>query len=129
LVRRLYKDHLQEKLAAKKDFDTNMQRYFGAKNKTGFLKMHEATFREAVPLALRSAMLEAGLASKPGQAAAKPAATAIPAAKATPAVGFTLVNAKPAMATVDRVNTTADMWASGKAILRDGKKVTWRPAQ
>ena len=129
LVRRLYGMHLQEKLAAKKDFDPNMNRYFQAKQKDGFLRLHESTFKDAVPLALRSAMAEAGIGARKAPAAAGTSGTtpAKPGTSAKPATGFTPVAAKPNFATeVDRSRTTAAMWQNKQAILKNGKLVTWR---
>ena len=128
LVRRLYGIHLQEKLAAKKDFNLNMDRYFGAKQKDGFIRLHDSTFKDAVPLALRSAMAEAGIGARKAPAAAT-ANGAVPAKPDTPpktATGFTPVAAKPNFATdVDRSRTSAAMWQNHQAILKSGKQVTW----
>jgi len=136
LVRRLYPIHLQEKLAQKQitvdgksqTFDVAMDRYFKAKQKDGFLRLHDSTFKDAVPLALRSAMAEAGIGARKAPAAA--GASGEPALKpgipAKPAVGFTPVAAKPNIATeVDRSRTTTAMWQNKQAILKSGKQVTW----
>ncbi len=127
LVRRLYGIHLNEKLGGKKDFAPNMDRYFKAKQKDGFLRLHESTFKDAVPLALRSAMAEAGIGAKKAPTAAPGAAAAkVPgAAPAKPATGFTPVGTKPNFPDVDRNRTSPQMWQSNRAILKNGKSVTW----
>ncbi len=129
LVRRLYGIHLQEKLAAKKDFAPMMDRYFAAKQKDGFLRLHESTFKDAVPLAIRSAMAEAGIGARKAPAAANGIGTpaAKPGTPAKPAVGFAPVAMKPNFAAeVDRSRTTAVMWQNKQAILKNGKQVTWQ---
>ena len=136
LVRRLYPIDLKEKIAQKQinidgkpqSFDAAMDRYFKAKQKDGFLRLHDSTFKEVVPLALRSAMAEAGIGARKAPAApgvgGEPATK--PGAPAKPAVGFTPVAAKPNIATeVDRSRTTTAMWQNKQAILNSGKQVTW----
>ncbi len=126
LVRRLYGMHLQEKLNGKKDFAPNMDRYFKAKQKDGFLRLHESTFKDAVPLALRSAMAEAGIGARKAPTAAgapKPGEAPKPGV-AKPAAGF-IPGVKPSMAEVNNVLTSATMWQNKQAVLRNGKRVTW----
>ena len=127
LIRRLYGIHLNEKLGAKRDFNPNMERYFKANQKDGFMRLHASAFKEAVPLALRSAMAEAGLTKRQAPAVNGKSAAGQPASKAAPASeGFTHVAKKPDMSTeVNRAMTSTRMWESHKAILKSGKKVTW----
>jgi len=123
LVRRLYGFHLNELLTNKKDFTTNLSRFFQAKQKDGFLRTHEAAYKEAVPLAIRRAMAEAGIGpAKAPVAAVKPGQ--VPTAKPAP-TGWTRVNQKPTYDQYDKRLTTADMVARKQAILKDGKRVTW----
>ncbi len=127
LVRRLYGMHLQEKLNAKKDFQPNMDRYFKAKQKDGFMRLHDSTFKDAVPLALRSAMAEAGIGARKAPAAAgapKPGEAPKPGATPKPATGFT-PGVKPAMSEVNNVLTSATMWQNKQAVLKNGTRRTW----
>jgi hypothetical protein len=126
LVRKLYGLHLTEKLAQKKDFDGNMGKYFKAKQKDGFLRLHDSTFKEVVPLALRSAMLEAGVGARKAAAALKPGLAATPGKKpAAVDTSFVPVPQKPNFAEVNRALTSAEMFQQKRAILRNGKKVSW----
>jgi hypothetical protein len=122
-LRKLYALHLQETLAAKKDFDTNMNRFFAAKQKDGFLRTHKSAFEAAVPLALRKAMAELGIGARKAPATA--AAPGTPATAKPPAPGFIPVSQKPNMAEVDNVRTTPAMWQNKRAVLKNGKQVTW----
>ncbi len=126
LVRRLYGMHLQEKLNGKKDFAPNMDRYFKAKQKDGFMRLHDSTFKEAVPLALRSAMAEAGIGARKAPAAApKPGESPKPGAPPVkPAAGF-VMGVKPAMSEVNNVLTRPEMWQNKQAILKNGTRRTW----
>lgn len=124
LVRRLYPIHLQEKLAARKDFNGNMNRYFSAKQKDGFLRLHDSTFKEIVPLALRSAMAEAGINSKKIAPVAKGITPQLPGRKLD--TGFIPVAKKPDFRTeVDTGRTGIEMYAKKQAILKNGKRVQW----
>jgi len=126
LVRRLYGIHLGEKIKARANFDQNMTRYFDAKQKDGFLRLHESTFKDLVPLALRSAMAEAGLGAKK---AAPPPANGVPLKPPVgqqPQAGWVRLNNKPNFATeVDRKQTSPEMYSRKQAILKTGKRVTW----
>lgn len=128
-VKELYGLKLNAILKARPDFNQNLERYFGAKDKAGFLKLFEGTYREAVPRALRTAIEQLGIGKpgpKPGQAAAKPATPSAKPAPTAANAGFTFTAAKPDMAMVDRTSTTPEMWQSGKAVLRTGQKVWWK---
>ena len=125
LIRRLYGIHLNEKLGAKRDFNPNMERFFKANQKDGFIRLHGSAFKEAVPLALRLALAEAGLTKRQApNGNGKPAAAAASRA-AAPAEDFMHVGKKPEMAEVNRNLTGTKMWLEHKAILKSGKKVTW----
>ena len=125
LIQKLYGLHLKEKLGAKRDFNPNMERYFKANQRDGFIRLHASAFKEAVPLALRSALAEAGLTKRAApNGNGKPAAAATSRA-AAPAEGFMHVGKKPDMAEVNRAMTAPRMWEQHKAILKSGKKVTW----
>jgi hypothetical protein len=125
LVRRLYGLHLQEKLRAKADYNPNMERYFRAKDREGFLRTHMAAFKEAVPLAIRSAMAEAGIGAR--KAATTTGGTGTQPAKqaAAPPAGFVRVAQKPATSEVNMRLTNASMWEWKQAVLKNGKRVTW----
>lgn len=129
-ITELYGIKLQAILKATPKFNENLDRYFASNKKDGFTKYVESVYREAVPKALRAAVAQAGVGAKPGPApgtaAEKKAPPIAGTAAAKPIPGFQLVNAKPKMETVDRVNTSSEMWLKGQAVLRDGKKVSWK---
>ena len=129
-LQKLYLVEIKEALGKKADFNPGLERYFQAGQRDGFMKLFGETYKTAVPQALRSAAMQLGLI---GDKKIKPAQTAQPGGPAkTPtgkpaATGFTMVATKPDMATqVNRNATSPEMWARHQAILKDGKKVTWK---
>jgi hypothetical protein len=132
-VTELYGLKLAQLLKSTQGFNDKLARYFQANQREGFQRYHESVFREMVPKALRTAIAQAGIGNKPGPQAAKPGEPAKPGPVRPPvggkppaASGFQLVNAKPKMDTVDRVQTTTDMYIQGKAVLKTGQRVSWR---
>lgn len=131
-IRELYGLKLGAILKAKPDFNQNLEKYFKAGQKDGFLKLHNTTYAEAVPRALRAAINSMGVGAKPGPKGTegKPgspgAAKPIKPTNGTVNAGFTFVAQKPEMSTVNNRATTPEMWTAGRAILRDGKRVYWR---
>ena len=124
-VKDLYDVRLKQALAAKKDFDPMMNRYFNAKQKDGFVRLHESTFKDVVPLVLRTTLAEFGVGARKAPAAKTTDATTRTAAPAKPATGFTPVAAKPSIGEVNNVLTTPTMWQNRQAILKTGKRVSW----
>lgn len=105
-------------------FNENLEKYFASNQRDGFVRYIESAYKDAVPRALRAAIGQAGIGAKPG-----PAAGALPkqgTGAIKPAAGFTFVTAKPAMSLVNNRETTPDMWLKGQAVLKDGKRVTWK---
>lgn len=128
-VKELYGLKLAAILKAKPDFNQNLNRYFGAKQKDGFMKLYKSVYSEAVPRALRTAMEQVGIGKpgpKPGQTPAKPEAAPTKPAAAGVNTGFTFTAAKPDMVMVNRSLTTPEMWQKGQAILKTGSKVWWK---
>lgn len=130
-IKELYGLKLAAIIKAKPEFNQNLNKYFTGKNKDGFMKLFESTYREAVPAALRKAMDQAGVGKpgpKPGQASVPAAKVSVPAGK--PALngnaGFSQVPAKPNITDVDRIRTTAEMYQKNQAILRNGSRVFWK---
>lgn len=130
-LRDLYGVRLQGLLAKKADFNPTLERYFTSGQKDGFIRHFESVYKEAVPLALRTAMAELGI-GKPGPkpGAPPPAGKQGPPAARQPAgklaAGFVKVANKPNMQTeVNRAATSPQMWAARQAILKTGQKVTW----
>ena len=125
---RLYRTELQELLSNKKDWNSTLERYVKSGQKDGFLRHFGTVYQEASPLALRKALSAFGI----NKAGVKPTPTATPGVTkpvgtAKPAAGFVLIGKKPDMATeVNRPMTTAEMWTKRQAVLKDGRKVTWR---
>lgn len=128
-IKELYGLKLQTILKAKPDFTPNMERYFAAKQKDGFLKLHDSTFKDAVPRALRTAIQQLGIGGKPGPKpgeAAKPPASGVKPSGTPAAPGFAFVGTRPSITEIDNRTTTPQMWQEGKAVLRDGRKVYWK---
>jgi hypothetical protein len=127
---RLYRTELQELLTAKKDWNPTLERYVKSGQKDGFLRHFGAVYQEASPLALRRALAAFGItktAPKPAANGTQPGAAKPTATAPKAAAGFVLVGKKPDMATeVNRGATTPEMWTRRQAILKDGRRVTWR---
>jgi hypothetical protein len=125
-IRELYASRLQAAIK-ERQLDDKLNRFFGAKDKAGYLKFMTNFYTEMAPKALRSAMEHAGIGAKTGP---KPGVPGVPKpgvqAPAKPDQGFVAVNAKPNFFTeVDRVRTTPQMLANHQAILKNGRKVQW----
>ncbi len=123
----LYSVRLKQAIAAKKDFDSNMDRYFRAKQKDGFVKLHKSTFTDIVPLTLRKTLAEFGIGARKAPAAAgapKPGEAPKPGVP-KPAVGF-IPGVKPSMAEVNNVLTSATMWQNKQAVLKNGTRRSWQ---
>ncbi len=108
-----------------------LQRYFDAKDKSGFLKYAAKLDSEVLPQALRAAF-DAVMPGKPGP---RPNTPAVPngkqPAKGVPiAQGFVQVAAQPKTNEIDYRNSfnNAANFQAGKAILVGGKRVQWQKA-
>ena len=123
VVKELYGLRLKAILDAQPDFQKNLEKYFTAKQKDGFVRHFESVYKEAVPNALRKAIEQAGVGAKPGP---RPGSSGAKPAGVTPKAdaGFQ-IGAKPSMDEVNRKATTPEMWASRKAILKNGTMRQW----
>jgi hypothetical protein len=109
-----------------------LDRYFGAKDKNGFLRFTSQLSKTEVPKALREAF-DAILPAKPGP---RPGATPAPARNGAPAKGvaiaqgFTQIAKQPATQDIDYRNpfNNPKNFQDGRAVLKDGKKVAWQRA-
>lgn len=106
--------------------EANLNRYFSAKDKAGFLKYADNLNKTELPKALTAAF-NAVMPQRPGP---KPAAAA-PVAKvngvaAKPDAGWAWVSAAPKYAEMDPKRNDITLFQSGKAILKDGRKVQWK---
>lgn len=126
-IKELYASRMQ-KLVSSPDFVDKTQRFFSAKDKAGFLKHSSATFKTAIPDALKAAInavLGPGkVTARPAAAAAQPQKTAV-GATATKEAGFLWVGQRPAPNDIHHT-TTGAMIMQGKAILADGRRVQWK---
>ncbi len=109
-----------------------LDRYFGAKDKTGFLRYASQLSRTELPKKLREAF-EAIVPAKPGPRpsnGAAPAKNGIPAKGVAIAQGFTQIGKQPATAEIDYRNPFNSIanFQQGRAVLKDGKKVQWHKA-
>lgn len=131
-VKELYGLKLAQVIKNDPDFNRNLEGYFAAHQKAGFLKYFRNFYEQAVPKALRAAILQTGLGQKPGPKPPGVAQTANggpvrpPVAERAPAPGFAVIGAKPDMSMVNRNLTTPEMWQNRRAVLVDGRRVTWR---
>lgn len=126
-IRDLYAVKLGSLLKAKADFNPSMNRFFAANQKENYLRLHQSTFKEAVPLALRQTLAAFGI-GKPGPKAAAPGAptaTKAAASAAKPQAGWTQVSQKPDINLVDKTRTTPAMAAHHQYVMRDGKRLQW----
>ncbi len=109
-----------------------LDRYFGAKDKNGFLRFTSQLSKTEVPKALREAF-DAIVPAKPGPRPANgvaPAKNGIPAKGVPIAAGFTQIAKQPATQDIDYRNpfNNPKNFQDGKAVLKDGKKVAWQRA-
>jgi len=124
-IKELFESRLNKAIQAK--HASVLERYFNAKDKNGFMRYASSISKTEVPRALKAAfdaVMPGRPGPKPGTAnGVKPPVNG--ALKVTP--GFTQIAKQPATQDIDyrhQFNTPANFQA-GKAILKDGRKVTW----
>ncbi len=109
-----------------------LDRYFGAKDKNGFLRFTSQLSKTEVPKALREAF-DAIVPAKPGPRPSNGASAprnGTPAKGVAIAQGFTQIDKQPATAEIDYRNPFNSIanFQQGRAVLKDGKKVQWHKA-
>jgi hypothetical protein len=109
-----------------------LDRYFGAKDKNGFLRFTSQLSKTDVPKALREAF-DAIVPAKPGPRpsnGAAPVKNGAPAKGLPIAQGFTQIAKQPATQDIDYRNpfNNPKNFQDGRAVLKDGKKVAWQRA-
>ena len=112
-------------------YNDTAQRYFGNKDKSGFLKHVSSAYQKNAPAIIRASadMIATKKAvPKPNGAPVVPPVRPAITATAKPAQGFTWVNASPNKTTIDFGKTNADMIRAGKAVLAGGRRVQWKNA-
>ncbi len=109
-----------------------LDRYFGAKDKNGFLRFTSQLSKTEVPKALREAF-DAIVPAKPGPRPANgvaPVKNGIPAKGVPIAAGFKDAGKQPATYDIDYRNpfNSPANFQKGLAVLKDGSKVSWKKA-
>lgn len=109
-----------------KDWQKVSQRYIQRNDKAGYLRYMTSIYRRVVPEAMTSAVAST-LKRQGATGVTRPGEKRPPASgQTTPAEGFALVASEPATYDVDYGRTTQAMIRANQAILKNGKKVTWR---
>jgi hypothetical protein len=126
-------DLLREALAAAnrsveadKEFMQQRENHLKNNDKNAAKQLTQARFAKAMPEAVKRIARRYGYVS--GTAApAAPNAPAKPGTPAAPAAGqgFTQVNAIPDQSEIDRAKSTREMLYAGRAVLKNGRKVSW----
>ena len=118
-------------LEVEKDADFKKQRdsHLQSNNAEAARRLLRSRFAKEIENSVKRVARRYGLIS--GQAAPKPSQGQPGAPKGAPgqrpaaSVGFTAVNQRPEPEEINRDRTTNDMIISGRAVLRDGRKVSW----
>ena len=114
-------------LAADKSVEQKYDSYLDAGDKEGAYKFLSSKVTPLLQAEARKAYKR--LYGEPTLGSKKPVAAAKPNGKpvAAPEAGFQLVGFDPKPSSIDRVKTTNQMLFKNQAILKDGRKITWRP--
>jgi hypothetical protein len=115
---------VRKTLMADENFKTNYAKYFNAKDKDGLLKFIKAETDKLLPSAVKDSfrVLFSDFSPKPKPQPDKndPAAPVNPAA-----TGFIKVSGPPKPDQVDHARTPFEWKMRSKAVLKDGRRVTW----
>jgi hypothetical protein len=113
-------------------FKEKTARYFSAKDKNGYVRTYKAAIKEHLRTAVQSAVNEV-LPSRPGPkaaAAATPPQSGVAKPTAPAAIkapeGWATVAKRPEEHLINYRITNMDMILEGKAVLKDGRKVSWK---
>ncbi len=127
-IRELFESRMNKAIASG-DHAKNLDRYFAAKDKTGFLRYADKLNKEELPKALRAAF-DAIMPARPGPRpnGAPPVKNGAPARGVPIAQGFTQVAQRPATAEIamNDSRNTPKLFQEGKAFLKGGKAVQWQ---
>lgn len=107
-----------------KDWRKVSQGYITRNDKAGYLRYMGSIYRRVIPEAITSAVSSTMKGSKP--AAKKPAVNGAAKTTIKAAEGFTVVAKEPDTYQIDYGRTDTSMLRNNQAVLKDGKKVTWR---
>lgn len=124
-IKELFESRLNKTLQEK--HGPILERYFQARDKNGFMRYASQISKTEVPRALKAAF-DAVMPPKPGpKPGTAPAPKPVNGTSRVPVPGFTQIAKQPATQEIDykhQFNTPANFQA-GKAVLKDGRKVTW----
>ena len=125
-VKELYASRLHNAASRMPEFNENLQKYFAAGDKAGFMRYLSSVHKAEVPRALKAAM-DAILPSRPGPKPGTPPQVALPkeGGIGKPAPGFEFIGKRPDPNEIDPIRSVG-LILQGKAVLRSGKKVYWR---
>jgi hypothetical protein len=107
------------------DWQAKGQRYIDSRNKDGYLRYMRSIYQQVLPGAVADAVAKvvktaAPVRTTPGQPVKKtPPAAAVPS-------GFAPVAKEPSTWDIDWDRTDTSMLRRNRAVLKDGKKVTWK---
>ncbi len=124
-IKELYGSRALAALGAHPGFKDNAKRFFQSKDKAGYLRHMQSSYKQVLPRALKAAF-DTIMPGKPGPRAATPAAkTAVPG---TPAAkgGPSFIAKIPAKEQIDFGVTSSEMISKGQAVLLNGTRVQWR---
>ncbi len=125
-VKELFESRLNKALNGK--HSETLEKYFKAKDKSGFLRYASSISKTEVPKALREAF-DAVMPGRPGPrpGVAPPVKNGGPARGTPIAAGFTQLAQRPATNEIDMRHSfnTPSNYQSGRAVLKDGRKVQW----
>ena len=125
-VKELYVSRLHSAVSKLPGFNDNLQKYFEAGDKAGFLRYLTSIHKTEVPKALKAAM-DVILPSRPGPKPGTAVQGALPKDNGTgkPSPGFEFVGKRPDPNEIDPLRSIG-LILQGKAVLRGGRKVYWR---
>lgn len=112
---------------ADEDFKKQRDDHLGRGDSAAAMKLTRARFGKVLPEAVKRIARRYGMFS--GQPRTAPNSGSQPTgsqpAGGTTAQGFTKINALPAPEDIDRAKSSRDMLRTGRAILKNGRKVDW----
>jgi hypothetical protein len=124
-IETLYSDAMIKAVGKIPNFQKNVEAYFKAKDKAGYLKYLGSVYKAEIPKALKAAV-GAILPSKPGPRPAPSVTPAVPGRPAAAADGFVMVAKHPEAHEINMALTDMRMFKSHQAVLNDGRRVQWR---
>lgn len=129
-AKELFSGILRRQIAADTEGQKNLKKFYAAGDRAGYQRMVKAMFAKEIPKALtvaldRAAPVKNGVRKLAAVSAPGTPAATTPARTAAPAAGFSPITKAPGLDAVDFNKTTSAMWGEGKAVLQNGRKVSF----